>query len=369
MLIILSITLVCLLILFGALLAYSPGKPEPLAAENGKQPEGGISEKIFVNIGGIKQGMFIKGKDRNNPVLLFLHGGPGMPTYFLAEKYPTGLENHFTVCYWEQRGGGISYNPAISAGSITVEQLISDAIEVTNYLGKRFGQEKIYLMGHSWGSLIGIQTAAKAPELYHAYIGVAQVSRQNESEKLGYNYMIEQYISAGNKKMAGKLKDHPVLLSEAAMIPYFKSALRDRTMHELGVGTMHDMKSVITGVFIPVMLCKAYSLREKINIWRAKLFLRNETNLIGQLFSSDLTASVAKLEIPAYFFSGIFDYTVNYNLSKTYMESLHAPVKGFYTFSRSAHCPMHEEPEKFVGIMVGDVLNGTVRAGSPAGAW
>ncbi len=360
MLIILSIVLVCLLILLSVLLAYSPGKPEPFRVEIGKQPGSSISEKIFVNIGCIKQGMFIKGKDRNNPVLLFLHGGPGMPTYFLAEKYPTGLENNFTVCYWEQRGGGISYNRDISAGSITLDQLISDAIEVTNYLSKRFGQEKIYLMGHSWGSLIGIQAAAKAPELYHAYIGVSQVSKQNESEKLAYRYMMDQYVSAGNKKMAEKLRSHPVLESDAAMITYFKSPLRDITMHDLGVGTMHNMKSVITGVFLPVMFCRAYTLLEKINLWRAKLYLRNKTKLIDELLSQDLTASAAKLEIPAYFFSGIYDYTVNYNLSKAFLESLQAPVKGFYTFSRSAHCPMHEEAEKFIGIMVEDVLNGTV---------
>ncbi|MCX7747226.1 MAG: alpha/beta hydrolase, partial [Clostridia bacterium] len=105
----LAALLFCGCILMGVLLAYSPGELEPFLDKDGNTLAGSISEKVFANIGGVKQGMFIRSKNIKNPVLLFVHGGPCFSEYFLVDKYPTGLEDSFTVCYWEQRGGGLSY--------------------------------------------------------------------------------------------------------------------------------------------------------------------------------------------------------------------------------------------------------------------
>jgi predicted alpha/beta-fold hydrolase len=173
------------------LMAYSPGKPKPFFNENGNIIKGNISEKSFLTINGVKQGMFIKSKDDTHPVLLLLHGG--MPEYFLSKKYPTGLEDYFTVVWWEQRCSRISYHSGTSPTSITLEQMVADASEVTKYLCKRFHKEKIYLMGHSGGSFIGIQVAGKPPENSPAYIRVAQMSNQLQSERLAYSYMLAQY--------------------------------------------------------------------------------------------------------------------------------------------------------------------------------
>ena len=162
---------------------------------------GSASEKVFVTINGVRQGMFLKSTDAAKPVLLFLHGGPGMPEYFLDRTHPTGLENDFTVCWWEQRGAGISYRSDIPPASMTTEQLVRDAISVTEYLRERFGHERIYLLGHSWGSFLGIQVAARAPERYHAYIGMGQVAYQQRSEVLAYEYELEQF------RKCGKLRD------------------------------------------------------------------------------------------------------------------------------------------------------------------
>ncbi len=119
MLISLSVLLVGVFILMGVLLAWSPGKPELFVDGNGKPLAGSISEKVFVNINDVQQGMFIKSRDVNNPVLLFVHGGPGMAEYWLTQRCPTGLEDYFTVAWWEQRGAGPSYNPNITAETIT----------------------------------------------------------------------------------------------------------------------------------------------------------------------------------------------------------------------------------------------------------
>jgi pimeloyl-ACP methyl ester carboxylesterase len=106
-----------------------------------------------------------------------------------------------------------------------------------------------------------------------------------------------------------------------------------------------------------VWICKAYTLSEKINIWKSKFSFIKKTKLIDELFATDITAKVPKLEIPVYFFSGKYDLTVNHDLAKAYFKKLEAPVKGFYTFENSAHSPIFEEPQKVKEIMCKDVLN------------
>jgi pimeloyl-ACP methyl ester carboxylesterase len=357
MLILLTVLLAFIFILSGTLLALSPGKPVPFPDEKGMPLAGSISEKISVDINGVKQGMFIKGKDRTKPVLLFLHGGPGMPEYAISQKYPEVLAEDFVVCWWEQRGSGLSFDPSIPADTLTAEQLIADTLAVTNYLQNRFGQDRIYLMGHSWGSFIGIQAAARAPELYTAYIGMGQISQQFESEKLAYQYMLEQYTAAGDERMVQKLLQTP--LPEMDSMPKSYRGLRDQAMHALGIGTTHEMRSVVSGIFLPVMLNREYTLAEKIDLWRGK-WSQYSTDMWNDLLATNLTDEVAHLDIPVYFFEGKYDYTASYSLAKDYYERLQAPMKGFYTFDQSAHSPLFEEPEKMRKILEEDVLMGLI---------
>jgi pimeloyl-ACP methyl ester carboxylesterase len=351
MLIVISVLLVCIVILVGIVLLWSPGKPKPFVDKNGSALAGSISEKVFVNINGVKQGMFIKSKDATHPVLLYLHGG--MPDYFLTERYPTGLEDYFTVVWWEQRGSGLSYSADIPPETMTLEQMISDTLEVTNYLRHRFGKEKIYLMGHSGGTFIGIQAAARAPELYYAYIGVAQMSYQLNSERLAYEYMLKQFRKNGNSEMVRKLEAAPVTMADGTPDAYL--ALRDEAMHSLGIGTTHDMKSVITGIFLPSLTSTEYTLIEKVNMWRGKS-RSGVSSLWDKMLATDLSKQAPELDLPVYFFHGIYDYTCSYTLAKSYFEKLKAPLKGFYTFEQSAHSPMFEEPEKMQKILLEDVL-------------
>ena len=353
MLITISILVTCVLILVGVLLLLSPGKPIPFVDKNGSPLPGSISEKIRIKINGVEQGMFIKSKDATHPVLLYLHGG--MPDYFLTQRYPTGLEDDFTVVWWEQRGSGLSYSADAPPEATTVEQLISDTLEVTNYLRQRFGQEKIYLMGHSGGSFIGIQAAARAPGLFHAYIGVGQMSYQLKSERLAYEYMLKRYKENGNTEMVRKLEASPVTMTDGTPAAYL--ALRDGAMHSLGMGTTHDMKSVLSGIFLPSLTNREYTLGEKINLWRGKI--RAGVSVVWKtMLATDLTKRVSELDLPVYFFQGIYDYTCSYTLAKDYFLKLRAPVKGFYTFEWSAHSPIFEEPERVRKILQTDVLVG-----------
>ncbi|MDO9510505.1 MAG: alpha/beta hydrolase [Bacteroidales bacterium] len=343
-------------LLFVILYLYSPGKITQFSGPDGKPLAGSISEKTFVSIGGVKQGMFIRSKNIQNPVLLYVHGGPAFPNYFLFDRYEPGLEDYFTVCYWEQRGGGLSYHKDIPLETMTFEQFTSDAIELTKYLRKRFNKEKIYIMAHSGGTPFALEAVAKAPQLYEAYIGMAQITRQAESEKRAYNYILEQYSVAGNTKALSELKKYAPPTDSLSFAAFFKSMLRDNAMHELGIGTMRNMRSVFTGVFIPVWTCKAYTLKEKFNIWISKLKFVKKAKFVEELFVLDIPASIPKVEIPVYFFSGQYDLTVNIDLSKDYLNEIQAPVKGFYTFRNSAHSPLFEEPEKVRQIIENDVL-------------
>jgi pimeloyl-ACP methyl ester carboxylesterase len=346
------------LVLLGILLAWSPGQPQPFLDETGQPLADSLSEKIHIQINGVEQGMFIKSRNIQNPVLLFVHGGPGMPEYWLTQRYPTGLEDHFTVVWWEQRGAGLSYNPDISPETMTAEQFIADTIEVTRYLLNRFGKEKIYLMGHSWGSTIGIQAAAQAPELHHAYIGMGQISNQLQSEQLAYEYALAQYRNNGNLRMLRKLEAAPPAM--AVPLPAAYEALRDEYMHDLGIGTTREMTSVITGIFLPSWQFREYTLAEKVNLWRGKVNSRSrDFGLWDAMLTTDLSQQVTKLAIPAYFFHGQYDYTCAYPLARAYFDKLQAPVKGFYTFDESAHSPIFEEPEKALKILLEDVLNRT----------
>jgi pimeloyl-ACP methyl ester carboxylesterase len=270
---IISILPIGLLVLIGLLVVMSPGKTETFRDENGNPLAGSISEKTHVNINGVEQGMFIKSKDSSNPVLLLVHGGPGMPEYWLTQFYPTGLEDYFTVVWWEQRGAGLSYSADIPPETMTAEQFVSDTLEVTNYLRKRFGKEKIYLMGHSWGSYIGIQAAAREPELFHAYIGVGQISHQIKSEQLAYEYALAYYRKSGDTDMVKKLEAASPTMT--IPLPANYEALRDAYMHGAGIGTTRDMNSVVTGIFLPSWQFREYTLGEKINLWRGKFHSRS----------------------------------------------------------------------------------------------
>jgi pimeloyl-ACP methyl ester carboxylesterase len=349
----LAVLLIPALLLLGVLLVLSPGTPKPFLDNGGQPLAGSISEKIRVDINGVEQGMFIQGRNTGNPVLLYLHGG--LPDHFLNDRYPTGLEEMFTIVWWEQRGSGLSYHPNMAPESLNPEQLVSDTLALTDHLRARFGQDKIYLMGRSGGTFFGIQAAARAPERFHAYIAVAQISNQLESERLAHRYMLQRYKAEGNLKMAQRLEAGPV--GATAPLPDAYLKVRDVAMHELGVGTTHDMKSVFTGMFLASLLHREYTLGEKISLWRGKAF--SGSRLWNTQLSTDLTQKVTRLDIPVYFLHGVYDYTVSYPLAKSYFNLLEAPVKGFYTFKQSAHTPFFEEPEKMREILRADVLTGT----------
>ena len=268
-----------------------------------------------------------------------------------------GLEDYYTVCYWEQRGGGLSYTPEVIIESMTLEQLTSDAIEVTNYLRKRFGKDKIFIMAWSGGTTIALPVVLKTPELFYAYIAMGQIANQRKSERIAYDFMLRKYTEFNDHQSVKKLSKYRGLESESDLISFFNSATRDNLMHELGIGTMRNMRSVFKEIFLPVWTCKAYTLKEKYNIWESKIFFLPKTNIRTKTLITDFTEIYPKIDVPVYFISGEYDLTVNIDVSRDYYHKICAPMKGFYTFENSAHGPLFEDPKRFREILEKDVLH------------
>ncbi len=347
-----AVALIVLALSFvGAVLLASSKHPRPFLDGRGRPLAGSISEKVFVEINGARQGMIVKGRNLSDPVLLYLHGG--MPDFFLTQRFPTGLEDRFIVVWWEQRGMGMSFAGSAALKTLTARQLIEDTKTLSRLLGQRFGRDKIFLMGHSGGTFIGLQAAAEAPELYHAYIGVAQMVDQRASEKESYDHMLRAYDERGDRRMAARLRKAPVPLQ--GDIPRAYWAVRDKAMHRLGVGTMRDMGSVASGLFFPSLFFREYAFADKVRLWRAKA-ASGVSAISREILATDLGRKVPRLEVPLYVFHGAHDGTVSYALSKAYFGRVEAPLKGFYTFARSAHSPIFEEPQRVARIVADDIL-------------
>ncbi len=327
----------------------SPGKLEALKDEEGNEIVDSLAEKLFIEVGEIQQGFFIRSENQENPVILFLHGGPGSPELALLYGYETSerLEKSFTVCYWDQRGAGMSYSNSIDKSTMTLEQMIEDTRQMTEYLKSRFNQEKIYLMGHSWGSFLGIKTIEKYPENYVAYIGIGQVTNQVESEKLAYDYMLQYAKDINDKTAVKNLEKFDRNASDFPSLDYI-GAVRSPLMNKYGIGIMRDNFSMI-GLIKDVVLFKGYTLSEKVKFIQGMSF--SLIHLWDSVLEDNLFESSMLFQVPVYITHGKYDYQVSYTLSREYYEKIEAPEKSFFTFEKSAHSPNAEEPEQFVQIV------------------
>ena len=329
----------------------SSGKLEMLKDSEGKEIVGSLSEKTFIEIGGIRQGFFIRAENPENPVILFLHGGPGSPELPMLIPYEISerLEKYFTVCYWDQRGAGMSFSKSIDPATMTVTQMVEDTRQMTEYLQHRFNQEKIYLIGHSWGSYLGVKTIEKYPENYIAYIGIGQVSDQVESEKLAYDYMLQHAVEINDKSAVKKLQMFDKNAPDFSKNMNYMTTTRGPLMNKYGIGFTHENTPSMIDMAKIVLLFEGYTLSEKINYLKGMNFSTNtiwDSVIVDNLFESSTI-----FKVPIYITQGKYDYQVSHALAREWFEKVEAPDKAFFTFEYSAHGTIIEEPEKFVQII------------------
>jgi pimeloyl-ACP methyl ester carboxylesterase len=291
-----------LLIAFVVLAINSPGKLKQLKDKEGNAIENSLTEKHFIEIGGIQQGFFLRSENPENPVILFLHGGPGSPELALLYRYeiPERLEKYFTVCYWDQRGAGMTFSNSIDPATMTLEQLIEDTRQITEYLKQRFKQEKIYLMGHSWGSFLGIKTIEKYPENYLAYIGIGQVTNQVESEKLAYDYMLRHAMEINDKSAVRNLGKFNRNASDFPTGDYI-GTVRSPLMNKYGIGMMRENFSM-AGLIKDILFFKGYTLSEKVNYVKGMSF--SLVHLWDYVTFDNLFESSISFQAPVYITHG-----------------------------------------------------------------
>ena len=316
---------------------FTPGHTPPIIGPNS------IASLERVPIGGVNQYLLIRGNDSSLPVLLFLHGGPGMPAMYLAHAFQHELEKEFVVVQWDRRCAGKSFREDMSS-TLTTEQLVADTVELTNVLRARFHREKIYLVGHSWGTYLGMLVIARRPELYHAYVGIGQLARSSPIAGIQ-----DEYI----RQSARRLGDYDAIKQLEEKGP----KVRETLLFKFG-GELHNAHS-----FMPLLLAglvsPEYSLRDARNIPRGvSLYSRN---FVYNSIADELMDEIRQVKIPIYFFTGRYDYTDPFTLTEEYFSKIDAPEKHIVWFENSAHFPFYEEPNAFAQQM-----QGVLRATSPS---
>ena len=340
---------ICLLI---GILYLMPAFTKPIKDKQGHVVPGSIASLEKVNIGSTQQWILIRGENINNPVILFLHGGPGTSEMCLLRKYTSELEKHFIVVSWDQRGAGKSYPAIHSESDMKIERFIQDAHELTEILRQRFNKQRIFLAGHSWGSVLGVLTVNKYPEIYEAYIGIGQVANMLENEQRSYDYTLEQAGKANDRAIARKL-------TSFGRPPYSgdwqkKTVTQRRYLGKYG-GEFYGSSKGAFPVVIKTLICSTeYTLRDKVNFFRG--IFGSMRLLWPELLTVDLEKQVPALKVPVYFLLGRHDYEAAFIPAERYFNMLEAPKKELIWFENSAHMLNIEENKKFEEVMIKRIL-------------
>jgi len=315
----------------------------------------GISSLEAITLGNLKQWIFIRGMDQNNPILIFLHGGPGEPSVGLSSsrRLDAELIKHFTVVHWDQRGGGKSYSSSIPVESMTLDRLVEDCNELIDYLRNRFDTPKVFIVAHSSGTVIGIKTAHKYPEKIHAYVGVAQIINDCEHETINYNFIIEEAKKLGNLK-------HQAAIEAIGLPPYeTPNKLWEKANYIVRYGGMMADFSIgkMIGLVLPYLTSPEYSLVEGIRTLMGKG--RNFTTyaLWKELTEVNFTREIDSIKVPIFFFEGKHDMITPTVVVEDFFDQLNADRgKRLVIFEHSAHYVMLEEKEKYLNTLIDIVL-------------
>lgn len=302
-----------------------------------------IDRKERVTLGGLGQTIHIWGTKNENPVILFLHGGPGVPNRHDMAKDGFGLTDDFTVVAWDQRGTGGSYF-GCDHESLTLEQLISDCAELVSWLCKTLGKEKIFIVGGSWGTELGTFACARVPDKIAGYIGYGQVVNGVENENLSYAFAMRKAKEANDSESIAKLKQvgPPV---NGQYKPVFEGLMTQRRI--LGKYGGHTVKkeSYFKGTVLPMLLSTELSIKDKYGA--AKGYKLCLMQMWPTLVNYDFTTQLHTFEMPYYIFQGRRDENTPAALIQNYYDSIEAPDKDLIWFENSAHRPLSEEPELF----------------------
>lgn len=320
----------------------------------GRVVPGSIATMETVKIGGIPQSIWFRGLDQTDPAVILLHGGPGASEAALFRHYNAALERRFLVVYWEQRGAGRSYHSDIPPESMTVNQLLHDLDEVVELVRRRFGKEKVVLLAHSWGTVLGTIYAYRHPERVAAYVGVAQIVDVPRGNRFSCQFALSE---------ATRRDDHDAIAELRSICPVPRSVDEELALGDwverFGGAFAGDLS---TGKLIWAALStREANLVDLIRFGQGNRFSLD--SLRNEYAETDLTR-YQSFDVPIFFMLGRGDWHVPSVLAEAYFEQIEAPCKRLVWFEKSAHNPPFEQPEKFNEVMIGEVLPAVTTTGA-----
>ena len=317
------------------------GKTSAFRDSKGEVVPGSIAEVRYLNLGGVEQWVMIRGQSLGNPLLILLHGGPGISETHFFRRCNATLEKAFTVVYWDQRGAGRSFDRTIPRSSMTVERFIADLDELVGIACERVGTRKTVIFGHSWGSALGVLYASRFPDKVAAYVGSGQIGNSMAGEAASYAFALAEAEHLGNRKVVAKLRaigppPHTgrELLTERFCLSRIQGDMRPSYL----------WKTATTLFGAP-----EFSLLDLPNLRSIPFSINAMWNEVSRI---DLTTQVPALTMPILFFLGRNDHVVPSDVSAAYFDIVKAPSKRLVWFEESGHEPFVDEPAKFNRAMV-----------------
>jgi pimeloyl-ACP methyl ester carboxylesterase len=304
---------------------------------------GGVQDSYKTRIGGIEQWINVRGQDKDKPMILFVHGGPASPITPTMWQFQRPIEEYFTVANYDQRGAGKTYgetDPKTVGETIRIERYVDDAIEVAEHLRQRYGKKKLILMGHSWGSIVGMKAALKRPDLFYAYVGIGQVISTRENERISFEYAMAQAKAHKNEEA---LRD----LASIAPYPGDRPITRERIVVARKwpqyYGGLSAFRSSSGYFFDGPLLSPDYDRKQVKDIDQGSLLTLER--VLPEFVQVDFSG-VKRFPIPVVMFLGRHDYTTPTAPTVAWLKQVKAPAKRAVWFENSAHMIPWEEPGK-----------------------
>jgi pimeloyl-ACP methyl ester carboxylesterase len=335
-----------------AVFVARPGTTDPIVDADGRTVAGSVAELTCVEINGRELALMIRGRSTKNPVLLFLAGGPGGSELGAMRNHSEALEDDFVVATLDQRGTGKSYDELDPTSTLTLDAAVNDVLDVTEYLRDRFGQDKVYLVGQSWGTILGVLAVQRRPQLFRAFVGTGQMVSPLATDKVYYRDTLAWARDNGNTELVDTLtrigpppytevRDYePTLSHEYEVYPY------DHTGNSEGSGGMTE------NIFV-----EEYSLLDAVHVLAG--FLDAFAVLYPQIQNVDLRTQATHLDVPVYLAQGRHETPGRAGPAQQWFDLLQAPHKELIVIDHAGHRPLWERPQEFTDLMTGTVLRQT----------
>ena len=337
-----------------AVLILLPARTPPLTGSDGEPLPGSIATLEKVRLGGHDQWISIRGQSTDNPVLLYLSGGPGQSDLPFSRVLFEDLTEDLIVVGWDQRGTGKSYPALDPVSTLTLDRAIEDTAELSRYLIDRFDEERIYLLGESYGTFLGVLTLQRYPELYHGYVASGQMVDPLETTRRLHQDVLAYAAETGDEELAAQMQafgepPYQNSMANAYVMGYYEALATPYTPPRA-----YLEKGRAAGIGPWGVLAQEYRFMEKLGVLRGLMDLFDV--MWPQMLDVDFRQDVTRLEVPVYVLDAEHELVARRDLALVWFELLEAPQKRIYAIENAGHSVAFEHFEELHRILREDVL-------------